>query len=461
MKTFAQNFLRRNLQLLITAILLLIAGYLTSFLLKSNFSDSYWKNSIQDFLQQREKDFSDITKNQKLINDFSGSDYSADEFSSIVDKKFTFLLYQTQNNKDVLKFWNNQQLLPADSLLKKPDGNYFYSFQNGQYEFVKRSLSGDNNRLTAIALIPVRKQYYIDISSLKPEFENFPSVESRFHITQRATKFAVKSSFGNTLFYLEKKEFVHSYDGSWISIVLVLVSIVLFLIVLHNLAHSISETFGKIQGISFLVIVVLLLRSLVYFSPNLFHLRQFELFDPTVYSSSFILNSLGDLLINSLLLAWVMLFIKQEIGSYRFPVINNFFKKWAIIFGILLLVLVVTFIFTNIVLSLVADAKISFSVTNFFSLNTYSFIGFIILATLALSYFFITQILLGLISSLVNVNNIIIYIILAFLGLVLLTFSIKNPSLFCRCHHFNLVDDLCVAYATRTFFKPQSSVECF
>ena len=54
-----------------------------------------------------------------------------------------------------------------------------------------------------------------------------------------------------------------------------------------------------------------------------------------------------------------------------------------------------TFLFADIVQSLVADARISFNVTNAFSLTIYSAISFIILAALALSYFIFSQILLG------------------------------------------------------------------
>jgi len=428
LKPFFKNFLRRNSSLIIAATLLLIAGYFTGYLLKSNFSDSYWRNSVQSFLQEREKDFIGITKNPQLLTSLAEGQYGSEQLSSEIEKKYTLLLYKVENGKTVLKFWNSQQLLPADSLLKKPDGNYFISFQNGQYEFLKRSLPGDNNSL-AVALIPVRKQYYISISGFKPEFENFPLVESRFRISFRATDFPVKNSFGETLFYLEKKESPHTYDGNWISRLLILISVLLFLIVIHNMAHSISENFGSLKGIAFLIFVILFLRSIVYLSPSFFHLRQFELFDPTIYSSSFLLNSLGDLLINSLLMCWVILFIKQEIGGYTFPVFRNIWKKWIVVVSVLLIILGVTFIFTNTVLSLVEDARISFSVTNFFSLTTYSFIGFIVLATLALSYFFITQILLNIISPLIDVNGVLVYVILAFLGLLLLTFTLKNPEL--------------------------------
>ncbi|HXB44036.1 MAG TPA: hypothetical protein VNV85_08260, partial [Puia sp.] len=420
--------MRRNFYLLLIAALLLIAGYLTSFILKSNFTDTYWRNSIQDFLQEREKDFITLTKDDSLIRDIASQQSSMDDLARLTAKKYTLLLYEKEDNVYSLKFWNTQQVLPPDSLLKMQDGNYFFSFQNGQYEFVKRKLSGGNKRITAIAIIPLRSQYYIAISGFKPEFVNFPAAENRFHITQTRTEFSVRSYFGNILFFLARKGGPNVYSNNLTSRVLILISILLLLIAVHNLAQSISENFGSAKGIAFLIFVATLFRSILYRFPGLFKLRQFELFDPKIYSSSFVLSSLGDLLINSLMLCWIVLFAKQEIGDYRFPLFRNKLKKWASIIVVLVTILFITFVFSNILRSLVADARISFSVTNFFSLTAYSFIGFIVLATLALSYFFITQILLNIISSLLDVNNFVVYIVIAFTGLLLLTFAVKDPG---------------------------------
>ncbi len=327
MKLFLKNFLKRNLYLIIAATLLLVAGYLTRFILKSNFSDNYWKNSVQSFLQKREKDFINATTNQQLINSLANEDYSADQLSHEINKDYSFLLYQTENNTATLKFWNSQELLLPDSLLKKKDGNYFYVFPNGQYEFMKRSLSYENNHLIAVALIPIRKQYYITISGLKPEFENFPLIESRFRITQHTTEFPVNNSFGETLFYLEKKEPANLYVGNWISGVFILTCLLLFLIVLHNLAHSISEKYGSVKGIVFLIVSVLLLRSVVYFFPSFFNLRQFELFDPTIYSSSFVLNSLGDLSYQCFVNVLGNIIYKTGIERLYIPVNKICYKK--------------------------------------------------------------------------------------------------------------------------------------
>src|SRR4029079_3663763 len=193
----------------------------------------------------------------------------------------------------------------------------------------------------------------------------------------------------------------------------------------HNMAHAISEQYGRLPGILFLVVTLLVLRVATYYFPGIFHFRQYELFDPTIYSSNFILRSLGDLLINALLFCWIVIFIQQETGAFRLPVFRNLFLRVGAVLLTIAVIVATTFLYAGIVQSLVADARISFNVTNFFSLTIYSFVGFIVLATLPLSYFIFTRIFLRLIRGYLEGNMLIISISAATLGLAILSFQSK------------------------------------
>ncbi len=152
-------------------------------------------------------------------------------------------------------------------------------------------------------------------------------------------------------------------------------------------------------------------------------MRQFELFDPAIYSSSFVFSSLGDLMINGVFFCWLMLFISRRISTDTIkPIYPGWLNLLCIIFALTLLV-AVTFIFADILQSLVADAQISFNVTNFFSLTKYSFIGFLILGTLSLSYFFFSQIVLNILKRLGQESTYVIILITLFVGLGILTFT--------------------------------------
>jgi signal transduction histidine kinase len=85
-----------------------------------------------------------------------------------------------------------------------------------------------------------------------------------------------------------------------------------------------------------------------------------------------------------------------------------------------------TFQFANIVRSLIADSSISFNVNDFFSLSIYTFIGFIVLALLSLTYYYFTRILFRFIFPAFEKRHILIYFIIAFTGLIFLTFRTGN-----------------------------------
>ncbi|MBS1660733.1 MAG: GHKL domain-containing protein [Bacteroidetes bacterium] len=432
MKSFFIDIFRRNIYLLLVAFVLFLSGYFLNLYFSSDASVAVQRNSIQSFLQERENDFDRLTRDTAQLNRLFYKQYSAKELERVDDKKYGLFLYRTDSLgvPDSLRFWNDQRSLPTPALQTGPDGAGFVQLSNGQYEYIRKTVTGpDGKPLVTIALIPIRWQYYIATSNLTPEFVDNPAAEVRVAIVTTQTEFPVKSARGTTLFYLQKKPNYHASAHNWPIPLAILLGLLLILIIIHNIAHTIRERWGAAWGIGFLITVILLLRAWVYASPGLLNLRQFELFDPTIYSSSPVLNSLGDLVINAFLFFWMILFIRRELSDYTIPESEKPWKNWLwIIVGLLLLV-VTTFEFANIVQSLVTDAKISFNVTNFFSLlNNYTFIGFLALAALALGYFFLSQALFQLIGYLIRALSIVLYIIVATIGLLLLSF-IKNTDM--------------------------------
>ena len=426
MKSFFIDIFRRNIYLLLVAFALFLGGYFLNLYFNSDASVAVLRNSIQSFLQEREVDFEKLTRDTTLLNRLADRQYSPRDLGKIVEKKYGIFLYETDTlgAPVFLRFWNDQRSLPTPVLLTSPDSSGFVELSNGEYECRRKTLAGsDGKSLVVMALIPIRWKYFIATSNLNPEFVDNPTAEARVEIVTSPTEFPVRNSQGTTIFYLHKKPNYHASAHNWQIPLSILLGLLLILIIIHNIAHTIRERWGAAWGIGFLIFVILLLRIMVYASPGLLNLRQFELFDPTIYSSSIILNSLGDLVINAFLFFWIILFIRRELSEYTIPQSIHPWKNWLWTGIGLVLLVITTFEFANIVQSLVTDAKISFNVTNFFSLlNNYSFIGFLALAALALGYFFLSQVLFQLIGYIIRSLSIVLYIIIATIGLLLLTF---------------------------------------
>ncbi|HWB93305.1 MAG TPA: HAMP domain-containing sensor histidine kinase [Puia sp.] len=428
MKSFFIDIFRRNIYLLLAAFVLFISGYFLNLYFSSDASVGVLRNSIQSFLKGRQQDFTRVTGDTAFLHRLASQRYSGADLERVTDKKYAIFLYTADSaGNPALRFWSDQRSLPTPAILDGPRSTGFVQLSNGQYDYIRQAIPTDTGRaLLAVALIPIRWQYYISNPNLKPEFVDHPSAEARVQIVSNPTQFPVRDYRGETLFYLQTKPGYHAPAHNWPIPFLILLGTLLLLIITHNIAHSIRETWGAAWGISFLIVFIFVLRIVTYISPSILNLRQFELFDPTIYGSSVVLSSLGDLVINAFLFCWMILFIRRELSDYTIPQSVHRWKNWCwIVVGLTLLV-VTTFEFANIVQSLVTDAKISFNVTNFFSLlDNYSFVGFIALAALALGYFFLSQVLFQLIGFLIRSLSIVLYILTATIGLLLLTF-IRN-----------------------------------
>lgn len=422
MKNFYQQVIKKNVFFFLGAAWLFTIAFIVDNYWYSSSSAKYLRKGIESDIQSQEKDFDGLLKDTALLYRLVEQRYSANELSTLADKKpYCIFLY----NNDIdsikeLKFWNTQLILPDKGLLDGTELNELLKLTNGQYECIRRRVTvADNHKILAIALVPVRREYYLELTNLKKEFVNYPQAEKSVNISLARTDYQVKSITGKILFYLQAKFISERDSTNWITLTLNIIAILLLLIIVNNAAHYFSVQFGYLKAILILIGMVLFLRSLTYFFPGLLNLRQYDLFDPTIYSSNLVLSSLGDLLINGFLFCWIVLFIRREVGEKRFnPYLKPVWYWVALIIPVIILV-TTTFVFASIIKSLIADSRISFNVIDFFSLvNLNSLGGFIVLATLSLSFFFLSQVILQLVSPLVIDRKYVLFVIIAVTGLI-------------------------------------------
>lgn len=416
----------RRLYFLVAVILLFLVSALINQVIISNTSSSYYHRLIQNDILAKEKDFQKLSEDTALLLSLVNQTYSYDDLNSLIDKEkgYLFFIYDKDTGSEHrLVFWNSQQALPPINIMNETDASRRVVLNNGLYVHTSKLIRVNGNKYLSVeGLIPVMWKYFVEIENLQKEFAAYPEAGKRVDISITPTQYPVKSSYGNTLFYLQKTA-VDRQETSWWARALILLGIFLLIIYIHQTANSLYLQYGLIPGVIFLATMIVLMRLITYYYPDLLSLRDFELFDPTIYSSSFVFSSLGDLMINSILFCWLMLFVSRRLPTER---INPLRPKWlgflCIVFALTVLVSV-TFVFADILQSLVADAQISFNVTNFFSLTKYSFIGFLILGTLSLSYFFFSQVILNIIKRLSEGSTYFVILVTLFVGLGILTFT--------------------------------------
>ena len=423
---FSKNgFLANNAYLLIAAAWAITISFII---------DNYWsgtstnesvKKTIERGIQNKQKDFDKFCKDSSLVKRLANNKYGEYTLREMEEKEYFIFIYK--NNKCV--FWNTQIVQPDSANTNSPSSSYMAKLANGWYVTDKKYFKGSgDNQFTIISLIPVKWQYYITNRYLKNSFSNIDNIENDFKISLQPAELEIKGLAGNTLFYLHLENNVKIAQSNMLAILLKIIAALLVLIFINLAANYIVLKNGLLRGFMALFIPVTFLRILSYFIPIPLNFRQLELFDPGIYGSNFILRSLGDLLINSLLFVWFILFVRYHLQkiSFRLNTVSTL-KRAAIVLGIAVMMITVTFLCGHVIRRLVADSQISFDVINFFTLSIYSVIGFIILCCIATSYFFLFQILFYILNPFIKKGSFILYIALSVSGLIILSLKLASP----------------------------------
>ena len=426
------TFFSRNGYLLVVAAWLFTLSFII---------DNYWsrtstintvQKSIERNIKTHQRRSEVLFKNRALINKIIDRDYNETELNKMVDNDYFIFIYKIiPFTQPQAIFWNTQVVAPDSTVFEKPDGTHFQKLANGWYVVNKKSYETSSGFLYEIvSLIPVKWSYYVQNKYLQNSFAAVKDIQSDYDISRKPTETVVKDIHGKELFYLKQlKENIVNKDN-FFSVLLKIFAALLVLFFIHKLAKFYYERKGFWTSLFVLVIPVIFLRTLSYVLPIPLNFRQLDLFDPSVYGANFILPSLGDLLINSLLFIWIVLFIRFHYRfNYSSEKFNTPLKRNAAVAIIAILMIGITLICGNIVRSLVSDSQISFDVINFFTiLNIYSVTGFIVLSCVATGYFFLIQVFFNPLKQIVTDNWFVVYVSVAIIGLILITFRIHSTT---------------------------------
>ena len=397
--------------------------------------DNYWsgnssvaavQRNVSGYLHKQENDFDQLTHDTAITSKVISGKYDEPFLKRLTKKKYFIYAYSIEGNGQYnILFWNTQTVLPAEYILQTNEKSGFIALQNGFYVWRKTMI---NNSLL-LALIPVKWNYNVTNEYLQNNFATGDQVEANYDISVVPTNTPVSSIDGNILFHLVKKTRTAIPQNNNVAVWLRIIGAIFILLFIHFIAVFFVVHGRFLKGVSFLFISILLLRVLSYYFPIPLNFRQFELFDPAIYGSNVILRSLGDLLINALLFVWFVLFLRQYYLERNIIIHlkNNRVKVLLVVFVVSVL-LASTFTCGHIVSKLIADSQISFDVINFFTLNIYSVIGFIVLCCIAIGFFFLSQLMLLFLEPVIAKRQIFLYLSVTIGGLLFLTLHLGNPS---------------------------------
>lgn len=378
--------------------LLIIAAWLYTI---SFIFTNYWsyhaspekvQSSLEYTIHQEEKKINAVFADTALLNQLIKHQFNQ-ETATLPKAFFGIFIYKTTNSGQLENlYWSSNKMEVPLAQLTMPDGQQFIANPHGSFVLIKKTVLIQNIQYPVFAVLPVYWSYFMENKYFHSDFAAAEGLSEQYEISTDSNALPVLSSNGTYLFSIDLKigkAFI-AYDS--ISILLRVLSIVLLLIFGHLLAEELSLKGRFYRGFGLLLGAVLFLRLMAYLFQFPFDYAKLPLFDPTIYASSILHPSLGDLLINAILCCWLLLFVKNHLPLEKRVVNYNSSILYSV--GVFIIITGSFFGLVHIVQSLVVDAKISFDVTNIFSLNIYSVISFVILCFLALVFFIIAQILL-------------------------------------------------------------------
>jgi signal transduction histidine kinase len=424
--TSIRRFINRYGYLLILAGWGLTFSYLFQYYWSYTSAPEQVKRTLQRAIQTREKKFETVFEDKNLLAGLKNGTYSRSKFEELYGKDYFIFLATENDGSYEVRFWNTQIIVPANELWRRADGVWFERLINGYYTVSKKTVQlKDSSVVYVMALIPVKWNYFVTTRYLNNDFAYLKNIENYYTLSDLSpTPLAIRSTDGTILFWLKQQTNLPR-PLSTVTVLLRLLAVFFLLLFVHRAAGKLAQNTSFARGFGFLTVIVISLRVLTYYFPVPLNFRQFELFNPAIYGSSNVLKSLGDLLINSSLLLWFLLFVRNFGRGRNIFIIKKLHPAAGTAFSAILL-FTATFLCGYIARSLVADSKISFNVTNFFSLTAYSFVGFCVLGIVALNYYLLLSWLMPALQFYSKRNIFIQLTVIALAAFSYLSFNISS-----------------------------------
>lgn len=341
---------------LIVAVLSLVGGIAVWRAQQTPTALAVVANTLQKQLGDWEKDFLKTVENRELILKLAGGNQESKEAEALYDKFYSLLIYRN----DTLVFWNNNEVLPPDSVLyHNTDQTRLLKLPNGYYQLCKKTLAlqpinGTLQKVSIIALQLVKHVYYVQnkylqnntnallempdelvfSTSPKPNKNGITNIDTDFGSTDTTNTATDSTLFDNANGQTQKPYFVTNasrtdffylqYDTSllqkrvsYLAIGLQFLGIFALLVWLTIICLQISVQYKRPLEASILLIVLFLsvkALTVVFEIPNSLNLT--ELFNIQQYGRHALFMSPGELLINIIGVTWILCFLYRLLPSF-------------------------------------------------------------------------------------------------------------------------------------------------
>jgi two-component system, NtrC family, nitrogen regulation sensor histidine kinase NtrY len=425
-ETVRKSFYKNGYLLIIAAWLYTISFIFSNYSFYTTSPDRVQRR-LESYIKKSEATFQTFIEDTAVLKPIVKGSESRKALDYVNEDVGLYVYSRNDVGNLLLLYWNNHEVIPEEKDLTRLDGKYFSSYPNGQFEFIKKTLYLNGRQVIVAGMVPIHRSFFLKNNYLRDEFVGIKNIESFYSIVPDNALVYVRNGDGKVLFGLKEKGRTHNDNPGWLSLTLRVIAIIFVLIFFQVTSYDVVQKRGWVKGFLLLLGLVTFFRFLSYVFPFPFEYRKLDLFDPGIYASNTLHPSLGDLLINMMLIFWLISFFKfSALTSIRNLKKVRGKRAWLMTLGLAIVIVTMSFTSAGVIRSLISDSKISFDVVNFFSLNIYSLLGFIILCFIVLSFFHLSHFVLLLMHKAAGVPLYARYLIVIICGLFFLSFRIHT-----------------------------------
>ncbi len=260
----------------------------------------------------------------------------------------------------------------SEKIIRLPDGWYLSVYRN-------------SNRFNYLYLLLIKKEYSYNNEFLEENFNKLFGISSKNNLSLQPVDNSFTVNYEKkTLFYITNNEEPDNSEFS-LAAILFVVSFLLLVIILLLLSHYLLS-----EGVHILLVLValaadmLLLRFVMLYYSFPSALYQLHWFSPAYYAESFWLPSLGDLILNSvLLLVWTVFFCRRF--TIARPIVFPRYARYLITLSISMCVFVLYFVLSQRIYSIIINSSVEISPGNILNFSAASVLLLLVMLILTLS----------------------------------------------------------------------------
>ncbi len=381
---------KRFFWILLTGVLLLIFTLMQQREFSPELKLRQSQEQIQTTLLKKEAALRNQTDNlalevpnriQTCFSDSSGTSFQKSGNAFYVFKDSS-LIYWSTNRIPVPSVFDS-------ALFSKP----LVQLLNGWYLMASKS----NGKYTVVGLSLVKNNFLYENVYLENSFASDYRVDPSIQLQLSKDKHNVFDSRKRFLFSLFIDEDKENADYSVLLVLFLMFStFLLFVYGLHLLLNSYFPHRSSLNFVYYSLVTALLigirLVCIVYHLPVIFY--QSKLFSPIYYASSKWLPSLGDLLLNTIVLILTVVFIRKAFQSYPKSQLKKQWVKAIIAFCLMGMQFFVFSVLIYLIQSVVYNSSVAFTNDSIFNFTYIHYLVFIviglwILVLVLISYHFL------------------------------------------------------------------------